>query len=61
MIVHDLDLERIAITPYEAEPPLLIDPHAELSFSIAAKLFEPIARTRQIAQFFCSAQHAQLA
>jgi hypothetical protein len=61
MIVYDLDFESVAISPYEADPPLLIYPHAELSFPITAKLFEPISGARQIAEFFCSTQHSQLA
>ncbi len=67
MIVYDLDFESVAISPYEADPPLLIYPHAELSFSITAKLFEPISGARQIAEFFlldstlatCGASHAE--
>ena len=60
MIVHDFDIERIPIIPGETDSPLLVDVDAVLSLAIAAKLFEPIARIREVAQFPCLANKSQL-
>jgi len=45
MVVGDFDIEwPIAILwPFEADPPLLIDSNAELTFAIAAQRFKTIA------------------
>ena len=61
MIVRNLDVERIAIDPVKADPPLLVDPDAVLPLAITAKLFEPIAWVGQIAQFFGAPKKSQLA
>jgi hypothetical protein len=60
VIVYDLDIKRIAAAPVEADSPLLIDPDAVLSVALAVKFFEPIAWTRQVAQFLGSAKDPQL-
>jgi len=42
MIVNDLDLVRITISPPKADPPLVVDPNAMLSRAIAFELLEPV-------------------
>ncbi len=61
MIVNNLDLEGIAVAPDEADPPLLINPHAVLSLALAAKPFESVAGTRQVAQFHSLVKDSELA
>ena len=43
MIVHDLDVVRIAVLPVEANAPLVVDVNAVLAGTVALELFEPIA------------------
>jgi len=35
MVVHDLDTKRIAFTPTEDNPPLIVDSNAPLVFATA--------------------------
>jgi hypothetical protein len=35
MIVDDLDVKGVTVTPPEADPPLLVDPDAVLALAIA--------------------------
>jgi hypothetical protein len=44
MVVYDFDIGRSFIRPHEAEPPLIIDSDAILSFAITAKDLESISR-----------------
>ena len=44
MIVDDLNLIRFAVGPDEANPPLVIDPHAVLTGSISLERLQAIAR-----------------
>ena len=46
MIVRDFDIERIAIGEPEADAPLIIDPNAVLSSTIAFELLQPVAGWR---------------
>jgi len=51
VIIHDFDLVRVALAPYETYPPLVINPNAVLPFSVSAQAFQPIPRWRgQIAE-----------
>jgi hypothetical protein len=50
VIVDDLDRERIAVAPDEADAPLPADSNAVLSLAISAQLFESITRICEIAQ-----------
>jgi hypothetical protein len=43
VIVDDLDLMSIAIAPYEADPPPVVDADAVLPRAITFQRFEPIA------------------
>jgi len=52
VIVYDLDLVRVPIAPNETETPLIVDPHAILSLSVAVQRFQAISRGRgQVSQF----------
>jgi hypothetical protein len=44
VIVHDFDVVGIALVPTETDPPLGIDPDAELPDSGSSELLQPIAR-----------------
>lgn len=58
MVVDDLDGERVAVVPAEADPPLGIDPDAVLTETISAQGFEAIpGRHSKIGQRFRSMQH----
>lgn len=43
VIVCYLDIERVAVFPYEANPELIIDPDAVLSRAIATKHFQAMS------------------
>lgn len=43
MIIGDFNLECIAVTPYEADPELVIDPDAVLSGAVTLERFQAIA------------------
>jgi len=42
MIVDDLDVQGVTVTPPEADPPLLVDPYAVLALAIAPQSLELI-------------------
>jgi len=44
MIINDLDIKGIIITPDKAHAPLIVHSNAMLSLAIMAQCFEPIAR-----------------
>ena len=46
MVVHHLDLLRVAVLPDEADPILVVDPNAVLPLPIAGKSLKVIARER---------------
>jgi hypothetical protein len=51
MVVDDLDVAGPVVAPREADAPLLVDPDAALSLSIARQRLEAIARkSRKIAE-----------
>ena len=61
MIVCDLDIQRVATGPGEADPPLFIDANAVVAFAVAVKQLELIGRwDRQILQVVRSVQLLQL-
>jgi len=43
MVVHDFNVVWAILAPFEAQPPLLIDPNAVLSSAIATQSLEAIA------------------
>lgn len=44
MVINDLDVIRITAFPYEAYPPLLIDPDAVLPFSVMMQSLKVVRR-----------------
>jgi hypothetical protein len=62
MVVHDLDVGRPGSStwPLEADPPLLVDPDAVLTFSVAFQGLEAIASdVPQVLQAVCRVQDLQ--
>jgi hypothetical protein len=43
MVINDLDVVDISLSPGEANPPLLIDPDTMLSLAIAFQSLKPVA------------------
>jgi hypothetical protein len=43
MIIGDFHLESVALTPYEADPVLIVDPDAVLSCAVSFERFQAIA------------------
>lgn len=51
MIVGDLHIVGVTISPAKANPPLIVDPDAVLALSISGELFEAVSRRHsEIAQ-----------
>ncbi len=46
MVIGDLDLAGIAVIPFKADSPLIVDSNAILVFPVAAHPFEPVAWDR---------------
>ncbi len=60
MVVDDLDVESMAGTPDEADPPLLIHPDAVLPGTVPFQLLKPIRRRHpQILQDRRRVEHSQ--
>ncbi len=52
MVVHNLDIVGIPVSPHKTNAPLIVDANAVLPFSISLQRFQVIARRRsQIAEF----------
>ena len=61
MVVHDFHLIRISILPQEADTPLIVDPDAVLTLSIAAQRLQAIpGRNRQVTKLGCGMDLRQL-
>ena len=43
VVVHDLDLVDIPLAPLEADSPLVVDPYAVLTGTVALESFQPVA------------------
>jgi hypothetical protein len=62
VVVYNLDVERIAIPPNEARPPLIVDADAVLSRPIAGQRLQVIGwRLPKILEFGCRRQYTKLA
>jgi hypothetical protein len=60
MIVHDLDVFRIAVAPNETDPEPIVDPNTVLPLAVAPEAFQAVAGRRpQIVQRPCRVQHGQ--
>ena len=61
MIVGDFDVQGIAVSPAEADPPLIVDPDAVLTPPIPGQLFKAISgRNSQIGQSIGGVKHEEL-
>jgi hypothetical protein len=61
VVIDNLDVERVAGTPDEAEPPLLIHPNAELPGAVTLELLKAIRRRHpQILQDRGRVEHPEL-
>ena len=61
MIVHDLDVVRIAVSPHETKTPLIVDSDAVLPLSLAMQDLQTVAGgSRQVPQLGSAIQLAQL-
>jgi hypothetical protein len=61
MIVDDLNLVCVPLAPNKTEPPLVVDPDAVLSSSIAVQGFQTIPRrSNQVSQFRSAVQLPKL-
>lgn len=43
MIICDLNLVGVTVPPSEANPPLIVNTNAELTFTVAFQLLQPVA------------------
>jgi hypothetical protein len=61
VVVHDLDVVGISVTPYKTKTPLVVDPDTVLPLPLAAQGFQTVSRRRcQIAQIRGAVQLAKL-
>jgi len=61
VIVGDLNIKGITVLPSEADPPLVVDPDAVLTFPIAGQLLETIPGwNSQVAQRISRVEHEEL-
>jgi len=61
VIVDDLDVERVAVIPAEADPPLIIDSDAMLTLPISREFFQAIPRRHfEVAQRVSRVQQEEL-
>jgi len=61
MIVDDLDVKGVTVTPPETDPPLLVDPDAVLALAIAFQSLELVrARNQKVFQVSSRVQLLQL-
>lgn len=61
MIIRDLNVECVAVFPYETNPELIIDPYAELAFTSDLQCFQAVPRwNAQIVQSSCRIHEKKL-
>ena len=61
MVINDFNVIGVAVAPYKANTPLIVDADTVLSFPVAFKGFQTIARgRRQIAKFRGDIQFPEL-
>jgi hypothetical protein len=62
MVVDDLDIVGMAIVPFEADPPLVVDPDGPLAFPLAPQGLKPVSgRNPEIVQALRAVKQVQLA
>jgi hypothetical protein len=61
MVIHNLNVERVASFESEAHSPLIIDSNAPTPFPVALQSFQPVpGRASQISNGLCGIEHLQL-
>jgi len=61
VIVHDFNVVGVPFPPSKAETPLVVDPNAVLSLSVAMQGFQAVSRRRhQVSQFRGAVQLPEL-
>ncbi len=61
MIVDKFDVQGFAVSPCEADAPLIVDADAVGALAVAAEFLQPVARrTAEIQGFFGSIEHLEL-
>jgi hypothetical protein len=62
MIISDLNVMGVAVSPGKANPPLIVDADAVLAFPVPYELFQAIARwSPQVLERFRRVHHDQFA
>ena len=62
MVINNLDVVGVMRAPYETDSPLIVDPNAVLSLTVAAKFLQVVTRRNpQILHRLSVVQHYQLA
>lgn len=60
MVICDFDIKCITVFPFEAYSPLVVNPDAVLSFSIATQFFKMIGRRdSQVVDVDCVVDHTE--
>jgi hypothetical protein len=61
MVVSDFDLIGVAVFPYKADSPLVVDPYTVLALSIPRELLKPVTRWgTKVLQGLCPIQDGEL-
>src|SRR3990172_4863148 len=47
VVVRNFDLAGIAVSPFKADAPLVVDPNAVLALAVPSQPFEPVPRKRR--------------
>jgi hypothetical protein len=60
MVVNDLDVMRVTISPMETHPPLVIDANAVLPFTVPRQFLQPVPwRDSKVVKRVCGVKHDQ--
>jgi hypothetical protein len=61
VVINNFNIVSIAVNPFEADTPLVIDPDAVLAFTASAQSFKPVAwRHKQVLKRFGSMEIIKL-
>jgi hypothetical protein len=62
VIVHDLNVEHVSVTPHKTQPPLVVDPNAVLALPVTPQCFQTVSGwCRKISQLGGAVQLSELA
>src|SRR5262245_6072583 len=61
VVVRDFNVEGVSASPYEADPPLIVDPDAVLTLSISPQGLEPVSgRHPEVRERSCPVEEQEL-